>query len=181
MAFVSFSDENIKIMNQTRDVLDKYNLTKYEDKNTRIELLKQMFNSVGDDVTIQTPFKITYGKHTSIGNHVFINYNVDILDGGEVIIGNNVMIGPDTKIYSGDHPLKVEDRIKIVDNKMQLVTIPKEVIIEDDVWICGNVTITPGVRIGKGAVVAAGAVVTKDVKPKTLVGGNPAKFIKNID
>ena len=41
-------------------------------------------------------------------------------------------------------------------------------------------TILPGVTIGKNAVVAAGAVVTKDVEPNTIVGGNPAKFIKNI-
>ena len=40
-------------------------------------------------------------------------------------------------------------------------------------------TILPGVRIGKGAVVASGAVVTKDVEPYTVVGGVPAKFIRN--
>ena len=50
--------------------------------------------------------------------------------------------------------------------------------IEDHVWLCSGCTILPGVTIGKGSVVAANALVTKDVPPKSLVGGNPAKVIK---
>lgn len=53
------------------------------------------------------------------------------------------------------------------------------VIIEDEVWLGANSIILSGVTIGKGAIVAAGSVVTKDVPPYTIVGGNPAKFIKN--
>ena len=47
-------------------------------------------------------------------------------------------------------------------------------------WIGAGATILPGVTIGENAVVAAGAVVTKDIAPDTIVGGNPAKFIKNV-
>ena len=50
----------------------------------------------------------------------------------------------------------------------------------ENVWIGAGATILPGVTVGKNAVVAAGAVVTKNVEPNTIVGGNPAKFIKNI-
>ena len=49
------------------------------------------------------------------------------------------------------------------------------------VWVGSNATILQGVTIGDNAVVAAGAVVTKDVMANTVVGGVPAKFIKNID
>ena len=56
----------------------------------------------------------------------------------------------------------------------------KPIRIEDKVWLGANVTICPGVTIGEGAVVAAGAVVNKDVAPRTVVGGVPAKFIKNV-
>ena len=53
------------------------------------------------------------------------------------------------------------------------------IIIEDEVWLGDDSIILLGVTIGKGAIVAAGSVVTKDVPPYTIVGGNPAKFIKN--
>lgn len=49
-----------------------------------------------------------------------------------------------------------------------------------NVWIGSNVTILAGVTVDDGAVVAAGTVVTKDVTSNTIVGGNPAKFIKNV-
>ena len=52
--------------------------------------------------------------------------------------------------------------------------------IGSHVWIGSNSTVLPGVTIGDWAVVAAGAVVTKDVPAKTVVGGVPARFIKNI-
>lgn len=50
--------------------------------------------------------------------------------------------------------------------------------IENNVWIGCNCIILKGVVIGEGAVVAAGSVVTRDVAPKTLVGGNPARLLK---
>ena len=52
-------------------------------------------------------------------------------------------------------------------------------IIEDYVWIGSNVTVLDGVRIGKGAVISANSLVNKDVADYTIVGGVPAKFIKN--
>lgn len=54
----------------------------------------------------------------------------------------------------------------------------KKVIIGNDVWIGHNAIILPGLKIGNGAIIGAGAVVTKDVKPYSVVVGNPAKEIK---
>ena len=58
-------------------------------------------------------------------------------------------------------------------------SVGNPVFIEDWAYIGTRVTVLPGVKIGKGAVIASGAVVTKDVEPWTMVGGVPAKFIKN--
>jgi len=178
--FVSFSPENVAIMRRCRELLDEYNCTGYDEGERRSVILADMLGSCGVDVTIQTPFKITYGKHLHVGDHVFINYNADFLDGGEIRIGNRVMMGPGVKIYSGNHSLVASERMKIVDGKLQLISIAELLTIGDDVWICGNATICPGVTIGNGAVIAAGAVVTKNVPEHTLVGGNPAKVIKEI-
>ena len=181
MSFVSFSPENIATMRNTRQLLDEYNATGFDDGAQRSALLHRMLGVCGEDVTIQTPFKITYGVHTHIGDHVFINYGADFLDGGTITIGNRVMMGPEVKIFSGNHSLIPEERMKIVDGKLQLISRAEPVEIGDDVWICGNVTICPGVKIGNRAVVAAGAVVTKDVPEGCLVGGNPAKLIRKIE
>ena len=54
------------------------------------------------------------------------------------------------------------------------------ITVKDNVWIGGNVVILPGVTIGKNSIVAAGAVVTKDVPDNVIVGGNPARVIREI-
>lgn len=56
--------------------------------------------------------------------------------------------------------------------------IKGDTIVGNDVWIGENVTVMPGVKIGDGAIVAANSVVTKDVPAYSIVGGNPAKFIR---
>lgn len=56
----------------------------------------------------------------------------------------------------------------------------KPIRIEDKVWLGANVTVLQGVTIGEGAIVAAGAVVTKDVPPRTVVGGIPAKLLRAL-
>jgi acetyltransferase-like isoleucine patch superfamily enzyme len=72
------------------------------------------------------------------------------------------------KLITGSH--------EISSGHFDLITRP--ITVEDNVWIATGAMILPGVTIGEGAVVAAGAVVTKDVEPWTVVGGNPARFIK---
>ncbi len=86
--FVSFTPENIATMCRTRELLDQFNATVYDEGTRRTELLQTILGSVGDDVTIQTPFKVTYGTHVHIGDHVFINYGADFLDGGTITIGS---------------------------------------------------------------------------------------------
>ena len=111
------------------------------------------------------------GGKLEIGSYTFINSGVSICAQESVTIGNNCAIGNYSLIMDTDfHKVgQLKDK-----------PISKPVVIEDDVWLASRVTVLKGVRIGRGAVVAAGAVVTKDVPPYTMVGGVPAKIIRQI-
>jgi acetyltransferase-like isoleucine patch superfamily enzyme len=111
------------------------------------------------------------GASLTIGDSVFLNSGVSICALKSVTIGNNVAIGNYTLIMDSDFH-SVEDHTK--------PGVAAPVVIEDDVWLGARVTVLKGVRIGRGAVVAAGAVVTRDVAPYTLVGGVPARLIREL-
>lgn len=85
--------------------------------------------------------------------------------------GDDVLIGHNCVIATLNH-------VENPDRRGDMIAAP--VKIGDKVWIGANVTILQGVTIGEGAIVAAGAVVTKDVAPRTVVGGVPAKYLKTI-
>jgi acetyltransferase-like isoleucine patch superfamily enzyme len=94
---------------------------------------------------------------------------------GGVTIGDRVYTSPFTQLLAVNHVIDDPDRPFVE----QGITA-EGIVIEDDVWLGAGAVITDGVRVGKGAVVAAGAVVTQDVPPHTIVGGVPARPIKEI-
>ncbi len=109
------------------------------------------------------------GDHSAIGKRCEIT-----LIGGKIIIGNSVRIASNVFITNANHEF-VNKEISI----MQQGIVTKDVTIEDDVWVGHGAIILPGIVIGKGAIIAAGSVVTKNVTAFTIVGGNPARFIKD--
>ncbi len=120
------------------------------------------------DVLIQGSGKITIGYRSFIGSFSIIGCN------DEITIGENVMIAQSVSIRDTDHNFEDTDKPMI-----QQGTTTAPVIIGDDVWIGYGAVITKGIRIGSGSIIAANAVVTKDVPPKTIVGGVPAKVIRS--
>lgn len=94
---------------------------------------------------------------------------------GGVHIGSRVYTSPLVQIIAVNHVFDDPARPFVE----QGITA-QGIVIEDDVWIGGGAVILDGVRVGQGAVVAAGAVVNKDVPAHTVVGGVPAKVLKEI-
>ena len=112
-------------------------------------------------------------KNITIGEGAFLNTETRFgIPNSHVTIGNKVLVGPRVSFETAGHGL-MHDPVK------GRSTHSKPITVEDEVWIGAGCIITQGVTIGRGAVIAAGAVVTKDVEAHTLVGGVPAKFIKN--
>ncbi len=160
----------------------------------RLFLYRNLFRiKIGKDSSIHwraefnQPSGIAIGHNTIIGNDAFLDgrfpkkwsgkevkvfrYVKEFFNPGEqpLVIGNNVSIAGEVRIYTMEHDIDDPD----------FKEIGAPVVIDDYVVIGTRVMILPGVHIGKGAVVASGAVVTKDVDPYTVVGGVPAKLIKN--
>jgi acetyltransferase-like isoleucine patch superfamily enzyme len=136
------------------------------------DLLSQITGTAIDEtVAVFTPLYINYGKHTKIGKNVFINFDCVFLDMGGITIEDGVLIAPKVSLLSESHPISPEHRHALV---------PKPIHIKKNAWIGANATILQGVTIGENSVVAAGSVVSADVPDNVIVGGTPAKIIKQI-
>jgi maltose O-acetyltransferase len=106
-------------------------------------------------------------SNLSIGSGSFVGRcEIQLL--APVTIGQNVIINDGVRIITGTH---------CIDSRF-FDSINKPIHIKDSAWICTAATLLPGVTIGEGAVVAAGSVVTRDVHPREVVAGNPARVIK---
>ena len=136
--------------------------------------IRELFGSAGREPVVLPVFNCDCGRNIHVGDFFLANYNVTILDIAEFRAGAHGWIGPGTLISTIGHPLSPRGR-------RDFLGIAKPVVIGNDVWIGGNCTILPGVTIGDNVVVAAGAVVTKDVPPNSLVGGVPARALKDIE
>ncbi len=129
-----------------------------------------------------------HGGKISVGDYCYIGHDTCIWSAKEITIGDRVLIAHNCSIFDNNtHPLGNEERHKQFHElittgfpKKQDGLFEKEIVIEDDAWISAYSIILKGVRIGKGAVVGAGSVVTRNVRPFTLVAGNPAKVIKKL-
>lgn len=123
---------------------------------------------IGTFVEIQKGVKI--GKHVKISSHTFICEGVTIED--DVFIGHSVAFINDRYPHSTSEAgrLQTEADWKCIST-----------LIKCGASIGSNATILCGVTIGEGAMVGAGSVVTRDVSPGTIVAGNPARVIRQIN
>lgn len=140
------------------------------------EEIKEIFSKllgkpVNNTLTVFPPFYTDCGKNITIGNNVFLNSGCKFQDQGGITIDDGALLGHNVVLATLNHSMSPEQRGNLE---------PAPIHIGKNVWVGSNATILPGVTVGDGAIIAAGAVVTKDVPANTIVGGIPAKKIKDI-
>ena len=136
-------------------------------------LLRLAGVKIGTHVTMHANCFIG-NSNLHIGDHTYINYNVWFNPAGGIKIGKYCNIAYNVQFVTSTHDIGNSNR-RAGANRLLAVDVG------DGCWIGAGAIVLPGVHIGAGSVVAAGSVVTKDVKPNTLVGGNPAKIIRKLD
>ncbi len=159
--------------NKAKELMYAFNNIKPNTHEIYRETLKKLLPHANENAYINQPFHCDYGYNIEIGKNFFANYNCTILDVSKVIIGDNVMLAPNVSIYTASHPIHFETRNSGYE-------FGAEIVIGNNVWIGGNAVILPGVTLGDNIVVGAGSVVTKSFPENCVIGGNPAKIIKEI-
>lgn len=127
------------------------------------------FCRIPQSTAIWSPHKdVTIGDHVQFGLNCRIQCDIEF--GNSILVAYNVaFVGKD------DHIINIPGQTIWNSGRGD----SQKTYVGNDVWIGHGAIIIAGVHIGDGAIIAAGSVVTKDVKPCTIVGGNPARFIKN--
>lgn len=156
---------------RARQLIHQYNYTTPDEINKRQAILRDLLGRC-EDAYIEPSFRCDYGYNIFLGHSFYANFDCVMLDVCPIHIGDNCMLAPGVHIYTATHPLDAVER-----NSGR--EFGKPVTIGNNVWIGGRAVVNPGVTIGDNVVVASGAVVIKNVPPDVVVGGNPARIIKN--
>lgn len=139
----------------------------------RYVVLKTLAKSIGDNVSVHENVILLHVENLKIGDNVSIHPMCYLDANGEISIGNDVSIAHGTSIISTTH--NYEDKNEMINNQGLK---KKKVNIGNNIWIGAKATVVCGIDILDGTVVGAGAVVTKSFPPNVVVGGVPAKILK---
>lgn len=144
------------------------------DASLRSLLLAEAFGASDGRPYLEPNVRFDYGYNISVGKQFYANFDCTFLDVCPIEFGDNCMLGPGCQILTPTHPLHPVKRNSGLEGG-------KPIKVGNNAWFGGNVTILPGVTLGDNVVVAAGAVVTKSFGDNVVLGGNPAKVIKEIE
>lgn len=113
------------------------------------------------------------GGSIAIGDNTAVNSFCVLYGHGGLRIGKNVLIATHVLLIPANHHFSDPNRLIREQGETK-----EGIVIEDDVWIGAGAIVLDGVRIGTGSVIGAGAIVTKDIPPRSIAVGNPARVIK---
>jgi len=99
--------------------------------------------------------------------------------GVRVIAAEHIQIGPGTQLATGAYLTDADWHG--LHHRVYPPGDTAPIILEENCWVADRATVLKGVRVGRNSIVAAGAVATRDVPPNTIVAGNPARTVKEID
>jgi maltose O-acetyltransferase len=150
-----------------------YNDTAPSDGAGRRRILEELLGSVGEDVEIRQPFRVDYGSQIHVGPRTFANWGLVAADVARIEIGADVQIGPNVQLLTPTHPTEPEPR-------REKWEAAEPITIGDNVWLGGGVVVCPGVTIGADTVVGAGSVVTRDLPPRVVAVGSPARVVREL-
>lgn len=166
-------DELIALNKRCKELMEKFNRTRYDSGDDRMKYIRELFLHVGKDSYIEPEVYFDYGCHISVGDNFYANTGLIILDQCRVTIGDNVFFGPRVNIYCAGHPIDAGVRNRQLE-------YGKPVTIGNDVWVGGNVVFNPGVTVGDDVVIGSGSVVIKDIPSHVIAAGNPCRVIRKI-
>jgi putative colanic acid biosynthesis acetyltransferase WcaF len=124
----------------------------------------------GAGVVIRSQVNITFPWRFSAGDHVWIGEEVLVLSLAQVTIESNCCVSQRAFLCTGSHDFSSP--------AFSLRT--SAITIREGSWVAATAFIAPGVTVGPGSMVAAGSVVLADVEPGVIVGGNPARVVKQL-
>lgn len=144
-------------------------------------VLKPENATIADTARIDSFCKLECGEGLVIGEHTHVASFCHLgIGGGTLIIGAHIGIASGAKILTGSNTKDGVSMSAASPHDMQAVARYTTTIV-DYAFIGTNATILPGITVGEGAIVGAGAVVTKNVPPRSIVAGVPAKIIGHRD
>jgi maltose O-acetyltransferase len=143
----------------------------------RVYLLRMCGFQIGQGTVMWGAPTITgsgdFYTRLTIGRDCWFNLGCFLNLGANIAIGDRVSLGHQVMILTDSHRIGNYER-----RAGELTALP--VFVGDGAWLGARCMVLPGVTIGEGAVIAAGAVVTKNVAPHTLVGGAPARLLRDL-
>lgn len=133
-------------------------------------LLRSLGARIGRGVRLHPSVRVTFPWNVTIADHVVIGRAAQLYALAPITVETHVLISQGAHLCAGSH-----------DYRQPNFPIAHEpIVIGTGTWIAAEAFIGPGVTVGAGAIVAARAVVTKNVPGRTIVGGNPARVIKEL-